>query len=186
MRVVEPQAFKGVKHPKQKKMRHFGFKLTVLIVAGIYVGTMLARPLPALNVTAQALAPSQAKPVIMAWPTYGQASVGAVGYGVLAVNGEQKDLPMASVAKVMTALAVLKKKPLQIGQQGPTLVINQADVDEYYRTIAMDGSNVPVVLGEEITQYEALQALLLPSANNMAHTLVRWAYGSDKDYLAYS
>src|SRR5688572_5661135 len=42
------------------------------------------------------------------WPTYGQSAVGAQGHGLLANNpGEQKPVPIASVAKVMTALAVL-------------------------------------------------------------------------------
>jgi D-alanyl-D-alanine carboxypeptidase (penicillin-binding protein 5/6) len=85
----------------------------------------------------------------------------------------------------MAALAVLKQKPLKVGEKGPTIVITQDDVDYYQKVVSEDGSNVPVAVGEEITQYEALQALLLPSANNMAHTLAVWAYGSEKQYTAF-
>ncbi len=184
MRVVEPHEFKGVKHPKKRKKISVFPILVIFVVAG-YVAVMLGQSLPAATASTNALAPTAAQAVSLKWPSYGQAAVGAVGYGTLGTNGKQTSLPTASVAKVMTALAVLKQKPLKIGESGPTIIISQADVDEYTRTIAMDGSNVPVVLGEEITQYEALQALLLPSSNNMAHTLVRWAYGSDENYLRF-
>lgn len=184
MRVVEPHAFKSVKHPKKRRKPAY-IRVGVLFMAAAYVAVMLGRPLPAATSSSQPTIPTKSQAVAIQWPAYGQASIGAVGYGTLGSQGEQKALPTASVAKVMTALAVLKQKPLKVGEQGPTITIAQADVDEYNRTIAMDGSNVPVVLGEEITQYEAMQALLLPSANNMAHTLARWAYGSDENYLRF-
>lgn len=184
MRVVEPHAFKGVKHPKQRRKPAF-IPVGILLVAAIYTAAMLGRPLPAATASSQPTLPTKSQAVSIQWPSYGQASVGAVGYGTLGTQGEQKALPTASVAKVMTALAVLKQKPLKVGEQGPIITITEDDVEEYYRTIAMDGSNVPVTLGEEITQYQALQALLLPSANNMAHTLVKWAYGSEENYLRF-
>lgn len=184
MRVVEPHVFKNVKHPKKRRKSGL-VPIGILLIAAIYTAAMLGRPLPAATAQSRPTLPTKSQAVEIAWPSYGQASIGAVGYGTLGSQGEQKALPTASVAKVMTALAVLKQKPLKQGEQGPTLVMTQEDVDEYYRTIAMDGSNVPVVLGEEITQYQALQALLLPSANNMAHTLAKWAYGSEENYLRF-
>jgi D-alanyl-D-alanine carboxypeptidase (penicillin-binding protein 5/6) len=42
-----------------------------------------------------------------------------------------------------------------------------------------------VAAGEQLTEYQALQALLLPSANNMAEVLARWAFGSIENYLAF-
>lgn len=184
MRVVEPNAFKGVKHPKRRRKPAF-IRMGILLLVAIYVATMIGKPLPAATANSQPTIPTKSQAVAIQWPSYGQASIGAVGYGTLGSNGEQKALPTASVAKVMTALAVLKQKPLKLGEQGPIITITQDDVDEYHRTVAMDGSNVPVVLGEEITQYQALQALLLPSANNMAHTLAKWAYGSEENYLRF-
>ncbi len=184
MRVVEPHAFKSVKHPK-KRGKSALVPFVIVIVLAIYVAAMMGRALPLAKATPQPTLPTKSQSVSVNWPSYGQAAIGAVGYGVLGKKGEQKALPTASVAKVMTALAVLKQRPLKVGEKGPTITITQDDVDEYYRTIAMDGSNVPVQLGEEITQYEALQALLLPSANNMAYTLVKWAYGSEENYLRF-
>lgn len=120
------------------------------------------------------------------WPSYGKAAVGAVGYGVLATHGDQTPVPTASVAKVMTALAVLKKMPLGLGEQGPTITLTQEDQDlyDYYR--AQNGSLAAVSVGEEITEYEALEALLLPSANNMADTLANLAFGSVDAYSDYA
>jgi serine-type D-Ala-D-Ala carboxypeptidase (penicillin-binding protein 5/6) len=184
MRVVEPHAFKSVKHPKKRRKPTF-INIGILLMVAIYVAVMLGRPLPAATASSQPTIPTKSQSVEIQWPSYGQASIGAVGYGTLGSNGEQKALPTASVAKVMTALAVLKQKPLKVGEQGSVITITEEDVEEYNRTIALDGSNVPVMLGEEITQYEALQALLLPSANNMAHTLARWAYGSEENYLRF-
>lgn len=184
MRVVEPHAFKSVKHPK-KRSRSALVPFAIVLVVVLYIAAMLGRALPIAKATPQPVLPTKSQSVSIKWPSYGQASIGAVGYGTLGSKGEQKALPTASVAKVMTALAVLKQRPLKVGERGPIITITQDDVDEYHRTIAMDGSNVPVQLGEEITQYEALQALLLPSSNNMAYTLVKWAYGSEENYLRF-
>ncbi len=185
MRVVEPRDFKGVKHPKQKRGRRRGLRLVIVLVVIVYIASSFGRSVPAITGKADAIAPLTAKSITFKWPNHGQAAVGAVGYGVLGTYGEQKALPTASVAKVMTALAVLKQKPLKVGEKGPIITITQDDVDYYQKVVSEDGSNVPVVIGEEITEYEALQALLLPSANNMAHTLAVWAYGSEKQYTAY-
>ncbi|MGH7240801.1 MAG: hypothetical protein ACREGB_00715, partial [Candidatus Saccharimonadales bacterium] len=66
------------------------------------------------------------------------------------------------------------------------IIITQADVDTYHSFVASDGSVVGIALGEHISEYQALQALLLPSANNMAVTLARWAFGSTDAYNAYA
>jgi D-alanyl-D-alanine carboxypeptidase (penicillin-binding protein 5/6) len=125
----------------------------------------------------------QAKTTSVNWPTDGQAAVGLQSSGVIATSAEQKPAPTASVAKVMTALMILRKHPLKTGEQGPNVPITQADVDSYYEYSAKDGSTVPVTVGETITEYQALQAILLPSANNMADTTAIWAYGSIENYL---
>lgn len=119
------------------------------------------------------------------WPSYGEAAIGAEGYGTTA-HGEQAAVPTASVAKVMTALAVLKKKPLGVGEQGPTITLTQQDVDIYNYYSAHDGSRVAVSVGENISEYQALEAMLLPSGNNMADTLADWAFGSVGAYSSYA
>lgn len=157
----------------------------LLLVAGLGVYAF-TKPLPPVTVHTQALTGQPATTVALPWPAYGEAAVGAVGYGVLASQGDQAALPTASIAKVMTALAVLHQKPLNVGEQGPVISITQADVDSYNKYVAEDGSVVKVVVGDQLTEYQALQALLLPSANNIAETLARWAFGSIASYNSYA
>jgi len=164
-----------------------GICAVVLIGAGGGFGlTRYRRPVPAVAPVIIKPAVSKTTTPVLPWPAYGQSAVGAVGYGVVATSGTQAASPTASVAKVMTALAVLKQKPMKTGEDGPAITITADDVASYQYYAANDGSNVPVELGEQITEREALEAMLLPSANNMAFTLARWAFGSSDAYLAYA
>lgn len=85
----------------------------------------------------------------------------------------------------MLALSVLRQKPISQDGQGATITLTQADVDSYNSWVAKDGSVALVQAGEQISEYQALQALLLPSANNFADTLATWAFGSIADYDSY-
>lgn len=143
-----------------------------------------AKPLPVLVARAVVPASVAATQPVLQWPGMGEAALGANGFGVLATHGAQVNSPTASVAKVMDALMVLRVRPLTLGHQGPRITISQADVDLYNSYLAQGGSVAKVVAGEQITEYQALQALLLPSADNMADTLADWAYGSISAYSA--
>jgi D-alanyl-D-alanine carboxypeptidase (penicillin-binding protein 5/6) len=105
---------------------------------------------------------------------------------VLETNGEQKSAPIASVAKVITAYSVLKQKPLAPGEQGPMISISDKDILSYNDYYSKGGSVAKVAPGEKISEYQALQALMLPSANNFADTLATWAFGSMDKYIIYA
>ena len=124
--------------------------------------------------------------VELSWPSSGQAAIGAKGYGVLTSSGSQTPAPTASIAKIITILAVLKVKPIASGEQGPILTIGQSDVDIYHSYASSGGSVSPVVVGEQLTEYQVLQAMLLPSANNLADSLAIWAFGSLTSYSSYA
>lgn len=161
--------------------------LALFIVFFLVIGLFqYSRPIPSVNGLAALASPKTSPAIDLAWPAYGQGALAAQGYGLLQTNGEQKAVPMASVAKVVTALAVLKQKPLAAGEQGPNITITSEDVAIYNNYYSQDGSVVRVQTGEQISEYQALQALLIPSANNIADTLVRWAFGSNENYLAYA
>lgn len=190
MKVLEPEELekrrhKRVKKQKAKKRKRSAAPFICLILA-VYAAVSLVVPLPPLQARMNVLKLPAAEAVNLPWPGYGQAAMGAVGYGLLAQNGEPKPLPMASVAKVITALAVLKVHPIQPGTSGETITITKQDVAIYNQYIAEGQSVVEVEAGEQLTEYQALQALLLPSANNMADVLVRWAFGSAQDYLTFA
>lgn len=165
------------------KTKHHRKPFFVLLLIGAYISWAILRPLPML-VPANAAAPLQLKTAAgsLAWPG-NQAAAGVVGSNALETNGEQKAVPIASTAKIITALVVLDKKPLKAGEPGPTLTLTQKDVDIYQRYVEQNGSVVPIELGEQITQHQALQALMIPSSNNIADSLAIWAYGSLEAYV---
>jgi serine-type D-Ala-D-Ala carboxypeptidase (penicillin-binding protein 5/6) len=112
------------------------------------------------------------------WPSRGQAAIGVESAGVLASTRAPKPLPVASVAKVMTALVVLDAKPLKAGEQGPTITVTSEDVNTYQLERQGGQSTVPVQAGEQLSEYQALEGLLIPSGNNIAALLGNWAFGS--------
>ncbi|MGH6655420.1 MAG: D-alanyl-D-alanine carboxypeptidase family protein [Actinocrinis sp.] len=95
----------------------------------------------------------------------------------VAVHGSARPVPIASLAKVMTAFVVLADHPLAGSSQGPSIVVTQADADRYASTVADGESAVEVRAGERITERQALEALLLGSANNVAVLLADWDGG---------
>src|SRR6266851_1065690 len=115
-----------------------------------------------------------------AWPGNGQAAV-QIGRGQIQAGPNQHAAAIASVAKVMTAYLVLRDHPLQPGQDGPTIALTDADVADTDRRAGQAESVVPIAAGEQLTE---LQALLLPSANNIAAVLARWDAGSGDRFVA--
>ncbi len=168
-------------------MKILRIALAFILVACLFMGAFLyTRPLPPIKSETLPTSLSKDQPAALPWPAYGQSAVGAAGYGLLATNNPQVSAPTASVAKVITALAVLKQKPLALGEQGPILTMTTADVAIYNSYYSLGGSVARVASGETISEYQALQALMLPSANNFADSLAIWAFGSVDKYIAYT
>lgn len=164
------------------KRRSYVAAVVVMLIA--YVAWALARPLPALS--AQVVLPAQTPAAAskLAWPAQGQSAVGVVGTSILDMHGAETPVPTASTAKLITALVVLQQKPLKAGEQGPMITLNSSDVALYQNYAAQDGSLVKVQAGEQISEYQMLQTMMLPSANNMADSLAIWAFGSLQDYAS--
>jgi len=117
------------------------------------------------------------------WPTNGQAAV-QIGQSQIHAGPNQHAAAIASVAKVMTAYLVLRDHPLRLGQDGPTITLTDADVADTDRRRRQQESVVSIAAGEQLTERQALQALLLPSANNIAAVLARWDAGSTDRFVA--
>jgi D-alanyl-D-alanine carboxypeptidase (penicillin-binding protein 5/6) len=107
----------------------------------------------------------------LAWPRAGEAAVDVEGIGGIASSGSLAPVPIASVAKVMTAYLVLREHPLMPGTEGFTITVTRADVAEEELRAGLLQSVVRVRAGEQLTERQALEALLLPSANNIAALL---------------
>ncbi len=160
----------------------------MLAAALLSAGWLYSRPLPALTGKAIATAPStgSASSATIPWPGYGQSAIGLKGSGPMVSTGVQTPQPTASVAKLMTVLAVLDKKPLALGRPGPILTVTAKDLQVYNNYFALGGSLTAIQEGEKISQYDVLEAILLPSANNMSNMLATWAFGSEKAYAEYA
>jgi len=85
----------------------------------------------------------------------------------------------------MTAYLVLRDHPLQPGEDGPTITLTDADVADTDRRRGHEESVVSISAGEQLTERQALEALLLPSANNIAAVLARWDAGSQERFVAW-
>jgi serine-type D-Ala-D-Ala carboxypeptidase (penicillin-binding protein 5/6) len=161
--------------------RRFTIALVAVVALVVALGALnYFRPIPA--VTPVASLPAErtvpGTPPKVPWPRTGSAAVGVPGLGLIASSGNEKPVPAASVTKVMTALVILTDKPLQKDQSGPSITVTDADVQSYMNDVADKQSVVAVQAGEQLTELQLLEGLLIPSANNFAEMLARWDAGS--------
>lgn len=171
------------------KVRHGRWMRIILILLGVFVlyaAYALLRPMDNLRTTIiPPITLAQVK-VAVPWPGQIQAAFGSDGSGTLATHQQQTPRPVGSIATVIAAMAVLEKKPLKSGGQGPDITLSQRDVDLYDQYVANENAALPVAAGSSVSQYQALQAMLLPAANNVADTTVLWAFGSLQAYTDYA
>lgn len=162
----------------RRSKRRWIFPVLIFALLSAYFYYALSRPITIDGSITTINNPGNTSTSKVDWPANSQAALGILDSSINETNGDQKPAPIASVAKVITALTVLEKYPLKPGQQGPIITLSDADVALYNSSIAQDGSAVRVVAGEQISLYQMLQTIMLPSGNNMADSLAIWAYGS--------
>jgi D-alanyl-D-alanine carboxypeptidase len=119
-----------------------------------------------------------------AWPADGQAAYVISGQSQVHASPRQPAAPIASVAKLMTAYVILRDHPLPAGGPGPDITVGPSEAAAYSSQARDGDSLVAVEAGEEISERYALEALLLPSADNMAWILARWDAGSQAAFVA--
>jgi D-alanyl-D-alanine carboxypeptidase (penicillin-binding protein 5/6) len=161
----------------------------VLLVAALVLAIairVISEPVPQLRVQRllAASVPISGPLPKLAWPTEGQAAVEVEGVGNLGTFGPSTPAPIASVAKIMTAYLTLREHPLLPGRSGFVVTITPAEVAEERERAARDQSVLPVRAGERLSERQALQALLLPSANNIAALLAIHDAGGTSAFLA--
>ena len=84
----------------------------------------------------------------------------------------------------MTAYLVLEREPLHAGDSGRRFVVGQRDVEDTETRRREGQSIVDVSAGEQLTERDALIAILLPSANNIAVLVARQVDGSVASFVA--
>ncbi|WP_244375791.1 D-alanyl-D-alanine carboxypeptidase family protein [Streptomyces ficellus] len=156
-----------------------------LLLVIIFAIVQFVRPLPAPSLTMTAT-PSYTfkggKPSLP-WPGEGQGYMSATGLGHVDSFGEQKAVPIGSVAKAMTAYVILKEHPLKKGTKGPMIEIDALAEKEGGYDAQNESTLNTVKAGDKISEYDALAAIMIPSANNIARLLARWDAGSEKAFV---
>jgi D-alanyl-D-alanine carboxypeptidase (penicillin-binding protein 5/6) len=119
----------------------------------------------------------------VSWPQQGQAAL-VLGNSRPAATADEQPVPIASVTKVMTAYLTLKHYPLGGTQDGFTIAITPAQAQDEAQDTADNQSRVAVAAGEELTERQLLEALLIPSGNNIARILAAQVAGSETSFVA--
>ncbi|WP_338897667.1 D-alanyl-D-alanine carboxypeptidase [Streptomyces sp. TG1A-60] len=159
--------------------------LVVLLVI-VFAVVQAVRPLPAptLALTADASYAFEGEKASLAWPDEGQGWMDVNGIGTMDSFGEQKPVAIGSVAKAMTAYVILKEHPMKAGAKGETIPVDaKAETEGGYDK---DGESTLNTLkeGDRLSQYDALAAIMIPSANNIARLLARWdGNGSEEAFV---
>jgi D-alanyl-D-alanine carboxypeptidase (penicillin-binding protein 5/6) len=152
------------------------------IAAAVRAITMSVPSLAATRVLAGSVTIPGSPPSV-AWPNHGQAAAEAQGIGGLGSFGPETPQPIASLAKVMTAYVVLHDHPLSPGQPGFNLTISAADVADYQSRLAQAQSVMPVAEGEQLSELQLLEGLLVASANNVGPILAKHDAGSEAAFV---
>ena len=85
---------------------------------------------------------------------------------------------------MMTALVILNDHPIGATARGPLLTISPTDVADYDYGLSVDDSVVKLSVGERLDEHQLLEALLLPSGDDIADLLARWDAGSVLAFVA--
>jgi serine-type D-Ala-D-Ala carboxypeptidase (penicillin-binding protein 5/6) len=117
------------------------------------------------------------------WPRRGQAAF-VVGSGQPAASRHERPVPIASVAKVMAAYVTLKHYPVGGADDGFTITISESQAQAETDDAAERQSVVAVQAGEQLTERQLLEALLIPSGNNIADVLADQVAGSETRFVA--
>ncbi len=98
-----------------------------------------------------------------------------LGDGHPAASPHQQPIPIASLAKVMTAYLTLKHYPLSGAQNGFTITVTAPQAQEQAHDAAENQSSVAVAAGEQLTERQLLQAPSPPPLTNYASLNTRSA-----------
>jgi serine-type D-Ala-D-Ala carboxypeptidase (penicillin-binding protein 5/6) len=177
---------RGVHHARKLRSRVLVAGAVVLVAAVAWVVVELLRPVPSMAMTTSvtSIRVLPGVPPRPDWPGGAEAAVGLPGVGLLAVHGGTQPVPIASLAKIMTAYVVLSDHPLSAGGSGPTITVTAADAALYASDKQQGQSVVQVAAGEKLTERQALEAMLIPSGNNVASILASWDAGSQGAFVA--
>ncbi|WP_306323008.1 MULTISPECIES: D-alanyl-D-alanine carboxypeptidase [unclassified Streptomyces] len=157
----------------------------LLIIVFAIVQAVRPLPTPTLSLTTDATYTFDGDKASLPWPDEGQGWMDVQGIGTMDHFGEQQSVPIGSVAKSMTAYIVLKDHPLKKGEDGPKITVDAtAEKEGGYDADGQNESTLNTVKeGDKLSEKDALAAVMIPSANNIARLLARWDAGSEEAFV---
>ncbi|MGA5314775.1 D-alanyl-D-alanine carboxypeptidase [Streptomyces pseudogriseolus] len=157
----------------------------VVLLLIVFAVVQNVRPLPAptLELTAEGTHTFDGDQVKLPWPDEGQGWMSGDGIGTMDHFGEQKPVAIGSVAKTMTAYIILRDHPLKPGEEGPKIEVDAKAEEEGGYDKAGESTLNTVKAGDFLTEKQALSAVMIPSANNIARLLARWDAGSEEAFV---
>ncbi|MGW1720390.1 D-alanyl-D-alanine carboxypeptidase [Streptomyces sp. NPDC002156] len=159
----------------------------VVLLAIVFAVVQVLRPLPTpeLTLTAEDSYTFDGAAAALPWPSEGQGWMDVNGIGTMGKFGEQTPVAIGSVAKAMTAYIVLKDHPMKSGEEGAKIPVDAtAETEGGYNVPGKDESTLPTVkAGDTLTEKQALSAVMIPSANNIARLLARWDAGTEAAFI---
>lgn len=120
----------------------------------------------------------------MSWPAAGEADLVLPGVLSFAPAGFTNSVPIASLTKVMTTLVLLQDYPLAPGETGPMIMVTDGAVIDTAAKLADNATLLPILAGERLSEAQAIQAMLVVSANNIADLVATWDAGSQSAFVA--
>ncbi|MGW1783410.1 D-alanyl-D-alanine carboxypeptidase [Streptomyces sp. NPDC002143] len=177
--------------PPPTPMRTLGRRIKiwtplVILLLVVFAIAQAVRPLPApaLTLTAKDAYTFDGGKTQLPWPSEGQGWMDIDGVGTMGSFGKQTPVAIGSVAKTMTAYIILKDHPMKTGEEGPEIEVDATAEKEGGYDVSGDESTLNTVkAGDKLTEKQALSAVLIPSANNIARLLARWDAGSEAAFV---
>ncbi len=159
--------------------------LLLLASAALMVAQRVNRPLAqptiptgrSYSFTVPGSAPAQP------WPATGEAAVAIPSLGYARQSALEGPVPIASLVKMATAVVVLRDHPMAVDASGPAISITADEANQFAVDLQNDETNIPLQVGETLTEQQLIEALLIGSANDAAYTLAVWDAGSVPAFL---
>jgi D-alanyl-D-alanine carboxypeptidase (penicillin-binding protein 5/6) len=184
--IERPQRARRRRNRQIIKWTSVGGAVVVLLTVGL-VGAQRAMqpvPQPSLSSVVHSSATVPGTVPGLPWPPTGQAAVAVPTLGYAQQSGPETPVPIASLTKMTTAVVILRDHPMAVGASGPSITVTADDVGQYDTDLQQDETNIPLQVGEQLTELQMLEALLNQSANDIAYSLAVWDAGSEPAFVA--
>jgi len=183
---ISPEIYEPIARERARRAVRVGGIVLLVAVVLVGAGVQWFRPVPApvYQPSLAGVLRLPGAPPSLPWPATGAAALAVAGAGSLGSVGSTKPVPVAGLAKVMTAYVVLKDHPLAVGADGPSVPVSADAVASSQAEQAAKEATVPLSAGETLTELQALQGVMVASGNDMAVLLADWDAGTTAAFLA--